>query len=67
VVLVDGLHPDLDRRIEPILGRLCAALQRANAARSPRGRVLVAPGRHHRIAEDRPDIVIAAIRNVASG
>ena len=128
VVLVDGLHPDLDRRIEPILGRrasaqrraalgrnaervrfadilasdaevsaarrfpdvplialrhevsfdpggrpdprverLWAALQRANAARSPRGRVLVAPGSHHRIAEDRPDIVIAAIRNVASG
>jgi pimeloyl-ACP methyl ester carboxylesterase len=128
VVLVDGLHPDLDRRIEPILGprasaqrraalarnaegvrfadilasdaevraarrfpdvplialrhgvsfdpdgrpdprveRLWATLQRAKAARSPRGRVLVAPGSHHGIAEDRPDVVIAAIRNVASG
>jgi hypothetical protein len=30
-------------------------------------RVVVAPGSHHRIAEDRPHIVIAAIRDVASG
>jgi pimeloyl-ACP methyl ester carboxylesterase len=128
VVLVDGLHPDLDRRIEPLLGRrataqrraalarngegvrfadilqsddevraarrfppvplialrhgvsfdpggepdpkverLWAALQRANAARSPRGRVVVVPGSHHRIAEDRPEAVVAAIRDVVSG
>lgn len=128
VVLVDGLHPDLDRRIEPILGRrgsaqrraalarngegvrfadilasdeqvraarsfpplplvalrhavsfdpggdpdpkverLWSALQRANAARSPRGRVVVVPGSHHRIAEDRPEAVVTAIREVVSG
>jgi pimeloyl-ACP methyl ester carboxylesterase len=128
VVLVDGLHPDLDRRIEPLLGRgggaarraalarngegvrfadilasdaqvrahrafpdvplvalkhgisfdpggrpdprverLWGALQRANAARSPRGRVVVAPRSHHRIAEDQPELVIAAIREVVSG
>jgi hypothetical protein len=28
-VLVDGLHPDLDRRIEPILGRGASAARRA--------------------------------------
>jgi len=128
VVLVDGLHPDLDRRIERILGprrsaerraalarnaegvryadilasdaqvraarrfpdvplvalrhgvsfdpggrpdprieRLWSALQRANAARTPRGRVVVVPGSHHRIAEDRPDAVVGAIREVVSG
>jgi len=128
VVLVDGLHPDLDRRIEAILGRrasaarraalarngegvrfadilasdaqvrahrafpdvplvalkhgisfdaggrpdpqverLWGALQRANAARSPRGRVVLAPRSHHRIAEDQPELVISAIRDVLSG
>jgi pimeloyl-ACP methyl ester carboxylesterase len=128
VVLVDGLHPDLDRRIEAILGpragaqrraalarngegvrfadilasdaqvrahrafpavplialehgisfdpggepdprveRMWGSLQRANAARSPRGRVVLAPRSHHRIAEDQPELVISAIRQVASG
>jgi pimeloyl-ACP methyl ester carboxylesterase len=128
VVLVDGLHPDLDRRIETILGRrasaerrtalarngegvrfadilasdaqvrahrafpavplvalkhgisfdpggepdprverMWGALQRANAARSPRGRVVLAPRSHHRIAEDQPELVVAAIRQAASG
>jgi pimeloyl-ACP methyl ester carboxylesterase len=128
VVLVDGLHPDLDRRIEPILGRRASAarraalsrnregvrfadilrsdaqvrahrafpdvplvalrhgisfepggkpdpgierlwgeLQRDNAARSPRGRVVVAARSHHRIAEDEPEVVVAAIRAVVRG
>ena len=128
VVLVDGLHPDLDRRIEAILGRrasaerraalarngegvrfadilasdaqvrahrafpavplvalkhgisfdpggepdpgverMWGALQRANAARSPRGRVVLAPRSHHRIAEDQPELVISAIRQMVSG
>ena len=128
VVLVDGLHPDLDRRIETILGRrasaerrkalarngegvrfadilasdaqvrahrafpavplvalkhgisfdpggepdprverMWGALQRANAARSPRGRVVLAPRSHHRIAENQPEVVVAAIRQIASG
>ena len=43
------------------------ALQRANAARSPRGRVVVARRSHHRIAEDQPERVVAAIRQVVSG
>ena len=126
VVLVDSLHPDLDRRIEPLLGRRGAAdrrralarnpegvtyrdllasdgelrrasggfppvplialrhgisfdpgggpvpsierlwrrLQEANARLSPKGRVVVAPQSHHRIAEDRPDVVADAIREV---
>jgi pimeloyl-ACP methyl ester carboxylesterase len=128
VVLVDGLHPDLDRRIEAILGRRAAAerraalarndegvrfadilasdaqvrahralpdvplvalehgisfdpggepdprvermwraLQRANAARSAQGRVVLAPRSHHRIAEDQPELVISAIREALSG
>jgi pimeloyl-ACP methyl ester carboxylesterase len=128
IVLVDGLHPDLDRRIEAILGRrasaarraalarngegvrfadilasdaqvhahrafpdvplvalkhgisfdpggepdprverMWGALQRANAARSPHGRVVLAPRSHHRIAEDQPELVISAIRAVLSG
>jgi pimeloyl-ACP methyl ester carboxylesterase len=128
MVLVDGLHPDLDRRIEAILGRrasaarraalarngegvrfadilasdaqvrahrafpdvplvalkhgisfdpggepdprverMWGALQRANAARSPHGRVVLAPRSHHRIAEDQPELVISAIRAVLSG
>jgi len=125
VVLVDSLHPDLDRRIAPILGaraakareralarntegvrfadilrsddqvrratrfpavplvvlehgisfdpggkpdprveRLWTDLQRRLAARSPRGRLVVAERSHHRIAEDQPALVVAAIRSV---
>jgi pimeloyl-ACP methyl ester carboxylesterase len=128
VVLVDGLHPDLDRHIEAILGRragadrraalarngegvrfadilasdaqvrahrafpdvplvalrhgisfepggrpdprverLWGAPQRANASRSPQGRVILAPRSHHRIAEDQPELVVAAIHQVLSG
>jgi pimeloyl-ACP methyl ester carboxylesterase len=128
VVLVDGLHPDLDRHIEAILGRragadrraalarngegvrfadilasdaqvrahrafpdvplvalrhgisfepggrpdprverLWSALERGNAARSPHGRVILAPRSHHRIAEDQPELVVAAIHQVLSG
>jgi pimeloyl-ACP methyl ester carboxylesterase len=57
VVLVDGLHPDL----------VWGALQRANAVRSPLGRVILAPRSHHRLAEDQPDLVVAAIGRVVSG
>ena len=126
VVLVDSLHPDLDRRIEPLLGRrgarlrraqlarnaegvryadllasdevlrvargafppvplvvlkhgvsfdpggepvprierLWGELQRSNAALSPEGRVMRAPRSHHRIAEDEPDVVVGAIREI---
>jgi pimeloyl-ACP methyl ester carboxylesterase len=126
VVLVDSLHPDLDRRIEPLLGRrgararrealernaegvrygdllasgdqvraardgfppvplvvlvhgisfdpggepvprierLWKRLQRDNAALSPHGRLVTATRSHHRIAEDEPQLVIDAIREV---
>ena len=126
VVLVDSLHPDLNRRIEPLLGRrgarerrqalernpegvryadllasdeqlrearegfppvplvvlqhgisfepggepvprierLWGELQRDNAKLSPDGRVVVAERSHHRIAEDEPDVVVRAIREV---
>jgi len=126
VVLVDSLHPDLDRRIEPLLGRrgargrrqalgqnaegvtyadllasdeqvraaradfppvplialehgisfepggepvpsvekLWGELQADNAGLSPTGRVVVAAKSHHRIAEDEPDVVVGAIREV---
>jgi pimeloyl-ACP methyl ester carboxylesterase len=37
VVLVDSLHPDLDRRIEPLLGRRAARRRRAQLARNPEG------------------------------
>jgi hypothetical protein len=37
VVLVDGLHPDLDRRIEPILGQRDGAARRAALARNGEG------------------------------
>jgi pimeloyl-ACP methyl ester carboxylesterase len=54
-------------RPDPRVERLWAQLQRANAARSPRGRVVLAPRSHHRIAEDQPELVIAAIRDVVGG
>ena len=37
VVLVDSLHPDLDRRIEPLLGRRAARERRAALARNAEG------------------------------
>jgi pimeloyl-ACP methyl ester carboxylesterase len=37
IVLVDGLHPDLDRRIEAILGRRARAERRAALARNGEG------------------------------
>lgn len=125
LVLVDAIHPDLDRRIAPLLGpsgkaaresslarngegvtfedlltsdaqvraagpvppvrvvvlrhgisferggdpdprveRLWTELQRELAAESPFGRYVRVPGSHHRIAEDRPEAVIDAIREV---
>ena len=37
VVLVDSLHPDLDRRIEPLLGRRGARERRDALAQNPEG------------------------------
>ena len=48
----------------PRVERLWRELQRANAALSPEGRVVVAPRSHRRIAEDEPELVVSAIREV---
>jgi pimeloyl-ACP methyl ester carboxylesterase len=50
-------HPD---EVERLWGRL----QEANAKLSPTGRVVVAERSHHRIAEDQPELVVDAIREV---
>jgi hypothetical protein len=125
LVLVDGLHPDLDAKIEPILGKegtearkkalaqnaegvtfkdllasdeqvrkarplppvplvalqhgisfdeggeplpaleeLWGRLQQENAELSPEGQRVIARNSHHRIAEDEPDIVVDAVRQM---
>jgi hypothetical protein len=45
----------------------CPGRAQVRAARIPRGRAVAAPRSHHRIAENRPDVVVAAIREVVSG
>jgi hypothetical protein len=67
VALRHGISFDAGGEPDPRVERLWGALQRANAARSPRGRVVLAPRSHHRIGEDQPELVIAAVREVLSG
>jgi pimeloyl-ACP methyl ester carboxylesterase len=43
---------------------LWTELPRELAAQSPFGRYVRVPGSHHRIAEDRPEAVVDAIREV---
>jgi len=50
----------------PRIERLWGELQRSNAALSPEGRVVRAPRSHHRIAEDEPELVVSAIREVVA-
>jgi hypothetical protein len=49
-----------DRRVE----RLWTRLQRDLASRCPRGRYVRVRGSHHRIGEDHPQAVVAAIGQV---
>jgi pimeloyl-ACP methyl ester carboxylesterase len=67
IALKHGISFDPGGRPDPRVERMWGALQRANAARSPRRRVVVARRSHHRIAEDQPELVVAAIRQVVSG
>ena len=64
VVLKHGISFDPGGEPVPRIERLWGELQRANAALSPEGRVVVAPRSHHRIAEDQPELVVSAIREV---
>ena len=66
VVLVHGVSFDPGGEPVPRIERLWAALQRDNAALSPEGRTVVAPRSHHRIAEDQPELVVRAIREVVA-
>ena len=50
----------------PNIERLWGRLQEANASLSPEGRVVVAEQSHHRIAEDQPEVVVDAIREVVT-
>ena len=65
VVLVHGISFDEGGRPFPPLERLWRRLQRELAARSPRGRMIIATHSHHRIAQDQPALVARAIRSVA--
>jgi hypothetical protein len=67
VALKHGISFDPGGEPDPRVERMWGALQRANAARSPQGRTVRAARSHHRIAEDQPDVVVAAIRKMASG
>jgi pimeloyl-ACP methyl ester carboxylesterase len=64
VVLRHGTSFDPGGKPDPRVERLWTELQRDLASRSPRGRYVRVPGSHHRIAEEHPAAVAAAIREV---
>jgi pimeloyl-ACP methyl ester carboxylesterase len=64
VVLRHGASFEPGSRPDPRVERLWTRLQRDLAARSPFGRYVRVPGSHHRIAEDHPEAVVDAIREV---
>jgi pimeloyl-ACP methyl ester carboxylesterase len=64
IVLQHGISFDLGGEPLPALERLWTRLQRENARLSPEGRLVVAKNSHHRIAEDEPDVVVAAVNEV---
>ena len=64
VVLRHGVSFDPGGEPDPRVERLWSALQRDLARRSPRGRYVRVAGSHHRIAEDHPAAVVAAVREV---
>jgi pimeloyl-ACP methyl ester carboxylesterase len=63
-VLVHGDSFDPGGEPVPKLERLWRRLQRDLAAQSPDGEMEVVPGTTHRIAEDDPDAVVAAVRDM---
>jgi pimeloyl-ACP methyl ester carboxylesterase len=64
VALRHGVSFDPGGKPDPRVERLWTSLQRDLASRSPRGRYVRVPGSHHRIAEDHPQAVVDAIREV---
>jgi pimeloyl-ACP methyl ester carboxylesterase len=65
VALRHGVSFEPGSKPDPRVERLWTQLQRDLAARSPFGRYVRVPGSHHRIAEDHPEAVVDAIREVA--
>jgi hypothetical protein len=66
IALKHGLSFDPGGEPVPGIERLWGRLQEANAGLSPEGRVIVAAKSHHRIAEDQPEVVVDAIREVVA-
>jgi pimeloyl-ACP methyl ester carboxylesterase len=67
VVLKHGISFDPGGEPVPKLERAWARMQRELARLSPDGRLIVAERSHHRIAEDQPRLVAAAIERVIRG
>ncbi len=65
IVLKHGISFDPGGEPDPAIERLWGELQEANAELSPKGEVVVARRSHHRIAEDEPELVVQAIREVS--
>jgi pimeloyl-ACP methyl ester carboxylesterase len=69
LVLVDSIHPDLDRRIEPLLGRAGALARRRALADNAEGvtyRDLLASDREVRAAPPLPHVPLIALRHGVS-
>jgi hypothetical protein len=64
VALRHGVSFDPGGQPDPQVERLWTTLQRDLARRSPKGRYVRVAGSHHRIAEDHPEAVVAAVREV---
>jgi pimeloyl-ACP methyl ester carboxylesterase len=64
IALRHGVSFDPGGEPDPRVEHLWTALQRDLARRSPKGRCVRVAGSHHRIAEDHPEAVVAAIREV---
>ena len=65
VVLKHGISFDPGGEPDPALERAWGRMQKALAARSPQGTLIVAERSHHRIAEDQPELVVRAIERVS--
>jgi hypothetical protein len=64
VALQHGISFDEGGQPLPALEELWGRLQQENAELSPEGQRVIARNSHHRIAEDEPDIVVDAVRQM---